>query len=185
MKKTYIKTILGTAILTTFLMSCSDVLEEQPRSIYEPSYFRTENGVIGGVTALYAHMRYLYGNGYWLNACETGTDEYTYGHGADANYLAMDMTGQASLDASSSRSDVLWGQALPNINNASGIIENGAAAGVADALIAEARFFRAFDYFLLVQTFGGVPLDLGQGELKFNDQPSRVSVRNTVPETEQ
>ena len=24
------------------------------------------------------------------------------------------------------------------------------------------------DYFLLVQTFGGVPLDLGAGELKFN-----------------
>ena len=42
------------------------------------------------------------------------------------------------------------------------------------ALLA-ARFFRAFDYFLLVQTFGGVPLDLGSGELKFNITPSRTS----------
>jgi hypothetical protein len=53
---------------------------------------------------------------------------------------------------------------------------------ISDALVAEARFFRAFDYFLLVQTFGGVPLDLGSGELKFNTSTVRTSVRNTVPE---
>jgi hypothetical protein len=34
----------------------------------------------------------------------------------------------------------------------------------------------------LVQTFGGVPLDLGAGELKFNTSTIRSSVRNTVPE---
>src|SRR5678815_1996178 len=50
------------------------------------------------------------------------------------------------------------------------------------SLVAEARFFRAFYYFLQVQTYGGVPLDLGAGELKFNNAPTRTSVRNTVPE---
>ena len=35
---------------------------------------------------------------------------------------------------------------------------------------------------MLVQTYGGVPLDLGAGELKFNTSPVRTSVRNTVPE---
>ena len=48
--------------------------------------------------------------------------------------------------------------------------------------MAEAYFFRAFDYFILVQTYGGVPLDLGAGELKFNTSTTRTSVRNTVPE---
>lgn len=33
-----------------------------------------------------------------------------------------------------------------------------------------------------MQTFGGVPLDLGAGELKFNTSTVRTSVRNTVPE---
>ena len=75
-----------------------------------------------------------------------------------------------------------WGTAFANINTASGIIENGAAAGIDDALLAEAHFFRAFDYFILVQTYGGVPLDLGAGELKFNTSTVRTSVRNTVPE---
>ena len=75
-----------------------------------------------------------------------------------------------------------WGTAFANINTCSGIIENGAAAGIDDALLAEAYFFRAFDYFILVQTYGGVPLDLGAGELKFNTSTVRTSVRNTVPE---
>lgn len=49
-------------------------------------------------------------------------------------------------------------------------------------LLPKLVFFRAFDYFQLVQTFGGVPLDLGSGELKFNISTTRYSVRNTVPE---
>ena len=87
-----------------------------------------------------------------------------------------------SLTASSSRSDVLWGTAFSNINTANGVLENGSKVGVSEALLAEAHFFRGMDYFLLVQTFGGVPLDLGAGELKFNVSTSRTSVRNTVPE---
>ena len=35
---------------------------------------------------------------------------------------------------------------------------------------------------MLVQTYGGVPLDLGSGELKFNITPVTTSARNTVPE---
>lgn len=93
-----------------------------------------------------------------------------------------DLSGVGTLSSTSSRSDVLWGTAFSNINTASGIIENAEDVGISAALIAEARFFRAFDYFLLVQTFGGVPLDLGSGELKFNTSPVRTSVRNTVPE---
>src|SRR5690606_8331894 len=63
-----------------------------------------------------------------------------------------------------------------------GIVENATEVGLSDALIAEARFFRAFYYFQLVQNYGGVPLDLGAGELKFNTSTNRGSVRNTVPE---
>lgn len=183
MKSRNIKTFIGTALLTLFLMACSDILEEQPRHIYEPGFFKTEKGVNGGLTSLYAHLRWIYGQAYYYNTTLTGTDEATYAQSADANFKDMDLSGVGSITASSSRADVLWGAAFPNINTASGIIENGSAVGtISEALIAEARFFRAFDYFMLVQTFGGVPLDLGAGELKFNTKPVRVSVRNTVPE---
>ncbi len=175
--------VLGTAALALFLTaSCSDILDEQPRSSYEPTFFKTEKGVEGGVTSMYAHLRYIYGQAYYYNSCLTGTDEATWGWSADGNFKDADLSGVGNLTATTCRSDALWGTAFSNINTANGVIENGAEVGVNESLVSEARFFRAFDYFLLVQTFGGVPLDLGSGELKFNITPSRTSVRNTVPE---
>lgn len=171
------------ALGTMMFQSCSDVLDEQPRTSYDPTFFATETGVKGGITALYSHLRDLYGQAYYYNSLETGTDEYTWAQSADPNFKDADMSGVGNLTSTSCRSDALWGAAYPYINTASGVIENAAAAGITDeSLIAEARFFRAFDYFQLVQTFGGVPLDLGAGELAFNSSTARTSVRNTVPE---
>ena len=168
--------------LSATMTSCSDVLDEQPRSQFDPTFFTTKTGIEGGLTSLYAHLRYFYGNGYYLNSLETGTDEYTYAQSADGNFKEADLSGMGNLTPSSSVAGGCWGAAFANINTASGIIENGAAAGISDALLAEAYFFRAFDYFILVQTYGGVPLDLGAGELKFNTSTVRTSVRNTVEE---
>lgn len=182
MKSIYNISKVGILLAGLFLSGCSDILDENPRAVFTPDFFKTEAGVKGGITSLYAHLRYIYGQGYYYNSCQTGTDESTYAQSADANFKDMDFSGAGTLTASSSRSDALWSAAFPNINTANGIVENASAVGISDALIAEARFFRAFDYFLLVQTFGGVPLDLGSGVLKFNITPSRKSVRNTVPE---
>ena len=186
MKTKSIKYILAAGLvccgLSTTMTSCSDVLDEQPRSQFDPTFFTTKAGIEGGLTSLYAHLRYFYGNGYYLNSLETGTDEYTWAQSADGNFKDADLSGVGSMNPNNSIAGGCWGTAFANINTASGIIENGAAAGIDDALLAEAYFFRAFDYFILVQTYGGVPLDLGAGELKFNTSTVRTSVRNTVPE---
>ena len=181
MKKINIKVIMG-ALMMLFLSACSDILEEQPRATYEPGFFTTKEGVQSGLTSMYAHLRYIYGQGYYYNITLTGTDEYTWANSADANFKDADMTSGGTMTPSTSRADVVWNAAFPNINTASGVIENAEAVGLVPSLIAEARFFRAFDYFQLVQTFGGVPLDLGGGILKFNKSTVRTSVRNTVPE---
>jgi len=184
MRRILIKTIIGTALMVLFLGACTKILEEQPRASYTPVYFQTRDGVMGGITALYAHLRQLWGNAYFYSSGLTGTDEATWGaSGGTGNFKIMDISGQGLITPSASDANGLWTAAFPYINTASGVIENAIALGtVSDALIAEARFFRAFDYFYLVQTFGGVPLDLGSGELKFNTTPVRTSVRNTVPE---
>ena len=186
MKTKSIKYILAAGIvccgLSTTFTSCGDVLDEQPRSQFDPTYFNTKAGIEGGLTSMYAHLRYFYGNGYYLNSLETGTDEYTYAQSADGNFKDADLSGVGSLTPTSSVAGGAWGTLFANINTASGIIENGATAGIDDALLAEAYFFRGFDYFILVQTYGGVPLDLGAGELKFNTSTVRTSVRNNVPE---
>ena len=191
MRQINIKTTIGTVSMTLFLMACSNnILDEQPRSIFTPEYFKTQAGVMGGLTSLYANLRNMYGQAYYYNSLETGTDEATYAQSADGNFKDADLSGVGTVSSTTMRSDVLWNTVFPNINTASGIIENALAVNVAKAgtkdtiaasLIAEAQFFRAFDYFLLVQTFGGVPLDLGAGDLKFNTAPIRTSTRVTVP----
>ena len=178
--KASIVSVLMSALL---LVSCSDdILEETPRSTYEPGFFETEAGVLGGLTSMYAHLRYMYGQAYYYNTTLTGTDEVTYAQSADQNFLVMDVSGQGNITPEDSRADAIWDISFSNINTANGILENAEAAGISQELTSEARFFRGFDYFLLVQTFGGVPLDLGAGELAFNTSPSRTSTRNTVPE---
>lgn len=178
------KLIIGLCLgsLMLGMNSCSKFLDEQPRGIFTPGDFKTPNGINNSIVGLYAHLRYIYGQAYYYNACLTGTDEVTYAQSADENFQVMDFTGLSTMTAVNSRADVAWQAALPNINMASGIIENALAVGTSPAIIAEAHFFRAFDYFLLVQTFGGVPLDLGGGELKYSTSVERKSKRNTVAE---
>ena len=186
MKTKSIKYILAAGLvccgLSTTMTSCGDVLDEQPRSNFDPTFFTDPKGIEGGLTSLYAHLRYFYGNGYYLNTLETGTDEYTYAQSADGNFKDADLSGVGSVTSTSTVAGGAWGTLFANINTCSGVIENGEASGIDAALLAEAYFFRAFDYFILVQTYGGVPLDLGAGELKFNTSTVRTSVRNTVPE---
>lgn len=183
MKHLKIKAFIGSVALAVVLISgCSKILDEQPRSSFTPEYFKTENGVLGGITSLYAHLRNIYGQAYYYNACLTGTDEATYAQSADGNFKDMDMSDAGKVTSTSFPTSIPWGESFSDINTASGILENGTEVGINASLLAEARFFRAFDYFLLVQTYGGVPLDLGAGELKFNTNPVRTSVRNTVPE---
>lgn len=184
MKQIKIKRYIITAVAAIFLVGCSDnILEENPRAIFTPDYFSTPEGVMGGVTSMYGHLRYMYGNGYFLNTGQIATDESTWGQNSDGNVKNLDFSGVGVINPQTSNTGIVWNQTFPNINTANGVIENASKIGtISPALIAEAKFFRAFDYFLLVQTYGGVPLDLGAGELKFNSSTIRSSVRNTVPE---
>src|SRR5574339_1166053 len=107
MKHINIKTIGLLSVMLLLLSSgCNKILEETPRSIYTPEFFKTEKGVLGGITSQYAHLRFIYGQPYYYNTLETGTDEYTWGQSADANFKDMDYTGVGNITAASSRSDV-------------------------------------------------------------------------------
>ncbi|MDF2551022.1 MAG: RagB/SusD family nutrient uptake outer membrane protein [Chryseobacterium sp.] len=183
MKNLNKRIIIASVFLSLTFTGCNEILDEQPRATYTVDFFNTEDGIRQGVTALYRHMRTLYGNGYFMSNCQNGTDETTWGQSADGNFKDLDMTGNVgSLNPSTFPPSMIWGSVFPYINTANGIIEKGPSFGIAESLVSEARFFRAFDYFLLVQTYGGVPLNLGSGELAFNTSAVTTSTRNTVPE---
>lgn len=174
------KVIIGITGAALLLSSCNWVLEENPKTIYTPDYFSTPSGIEGGLTALYARLRYQNGNAYCYNIMTTGTDEATFAQSADGNFKVADMSGNGILTPDNSNASNYW--TFTYINTANGIVDNASALEGYESLIAEARFFRAFEYFNMVRIFGGVPLDLGSGELRFNTTAARTSVRNTVPE---
>ncbi|WP_415327910.1 RagB/SusD family nutrient uptake outer membrane protein [Chryseobacterium sp. MMS23-Vi53] len=176
------KMILGAIFLSLTFTGCNEILDEQPRSVYTVDYFSTPDGINQSFTSLYRQLRMLYGNGYFMSNCQNGTDESTWAQSADGNFKELDMSGQGNINSSTFPTSMIWSSVFPYINTANGIIEKGPGFGFAESMISEARFFRGFDYFMLVQTYGGVPLDLGMGELTFNTSPSTTSIRNTVPE---
>lgn len=179
MKK--IKIFAALAVLVSVFASCSTILDEHPKTIYEPSYFSTEKGVEGGLAYMYVHLRYLFGHEMMIDHQEAGTDEFTWAESATSGHKIADMNvNDTQWSASNNPCSGMWTQCYRAINTANGVLENGEANGVSASLLAEARFFRAMDYFYLVQTFGGVPLDLGSGNLKFNSAPSTYSRRTPV-----
>ncbi|MDR2792014.1 MAG: RagB/SusD family nutrient uptake outer membrane protein [Tannerellaceae bacterium] len=179
MKKTYFYGLMGALALLS--ASCSDVLNEQPRSNLTPDFFRTRQGIEGGLTAVYSHMRYFYGPVGNLYRGTVGTDECTWGNSQDGGGKDIDTYGTAITPQTPTLSDI-WNRSFTYINTCNGIISIGQENHMAPSLLAEAKFFRAHDYFLLVQNYGGVPLDLGAGPLAFNTSPVRTSQRNSVPE---
>lgn len=178
--KRYIFNILAGITLLTFA-ACSDILEEEPRSLMTPDLFASEKGIDAGLTAAYSHLRYIGGVQASQFSTQFGTDEFTGGEGTPNHVLDMQV-GSNPVNASTGDISAYWDNLFPAINTCNGIIELGGEAGISDAKLAEAHFLRAYFYFQMVQMFGGVPLDLGSGVLKFNENQTNLSFRNTEAE---
>ena len=169
-----------TLVFALALSSCSDdFLTEQPRSSLTPDFFTTEQGIVAGLTAAYSGIRYQYGTQSGMSIACVGTDEAT--KGGDGNEEQINNYGVDILGAGHFQTP--WNRNFPFINTCNGIVDY--ATGANAALVAEAKFLRAQYYYALVIVFGGVPLDLGSGELKFSTVPNTTSVRNTAIEVYQ
>lgn len=160
------------------LVSCNKKLEEHPYTVFSVEYFRTPAGIQNAVNALYSGMRYDFGPEGAVAITVVGTDEYTYGEqprngaGGTADFLTL---GNYSLDFANGAIQTPWNRNYSNINLANAIVEFAPAVAITDAqknvILGEARYLRALYYLLLVQQFGAVPLDLGNGDLQFNENP--------------
>src|SRR5512133_857630 len=179
MKRTIYKILAGIALLG--FAACSDILEEEPRSILTPDLFTTETGIDAGLTAAYDGLRYIGGAQASQFSTEFGTDEFTGGEGTPNHVLDM-QTGSNPINASTGDISTYWNNLFPFINTCNGIIQYGTETGLSEEKIAEAYFLRAYYYFQMVQMFGGVPLDLGSGILQFNTSQTNMSARNTEEE---
>ncbi|MBD2705632.1 RagB/SusD family nutrient uptake outer membrane protein [Spirosoma sp. BT702] len=159
--KTYI--ILG-ALLLTVCQGCKETfLEENPRSVLNPVNFYTdETGLNAGINATYASMRSIYGEREEpFRLTLLGTDVYTNGKGQLG--LPFDIY-DTDLNPFAAEVDFVWSTCYKTINLTNTLITSAEKLSFNEQrkarIIAEAKFFRALNYFWLVQLFGDVPQKL-------------------------
>ncbi|MCA0383227.1 MAG: RagB/SusD family nutrient uptake outer membrane protein [Bacteroidetes bacterium] len=175
MKSTYSLLILA-LIATAF--GCNKKLEEQPFTVFSVDYYKTPSGFENGVNALYSGMRFVFGPEGAVGLGTVGTDEFTFaeqprnGAGGTQDFLVM---GRYTLDPAVGSILTPWNRSFNSINLANGLLEFAPDVPLASdrrtTFTAEIRFLRAFYYLNLIQYFGAVPVDLGSGDLRFNQQP--------------
>jgi len=144
-----IRNSLG-VILFAGIVSCTKNLREEPISFVSPDKFYNSPQQVESAYA--ASMNFLWD--YWSG--------YSYGYGS---FINDDQYYGGDLNISSSNGSDLWSahySAILNINTALHAIKSGNVKNATqedlDLLIGQARFLRAYNYFMLVRMFGGVPL---------------------------
>ncbi|WP_217604847.1 RagB/SusD family nutrient uptake outer membrane protein [Chitinophaga sp. GbtcB8] len=173
MKRLYIRSVLLAVTVCMLNISCQKKLVEKPYTVFTVDYFKTPSGLQNGVNALYSGLRSVYGNIGGMYVLNAGTDEWTYGDQVQGG-SELEL---ASYAVSSTNGHILtiWNNNYANINLANALIQFAPDvemdANAKTVILGEAHFLRAYFYFLLVQQFGAVPLDLGGGELQFNETP--------------
>lgn len=145
------------------ITSCESFLEEDPFNTVDPgTLFQDEQGAIAAVNATYKMMsrnQNSFGRDL-LFITEQPTETVTTRRDASDNRGRMD---NWIWDESHGFFAPVWTEAYAVINAANGVIENvpnieDINPRVQDRVIGEAKFLRAFNYFLLVRMWGDVPL---------------------------
>lgn len=154
--KFYIIALLGVMVLA--LNSCEKNLEEHPKSISVETFYNTSEEVQAAVNAIYSPLRGTNIMGSYLPELEPYVD-YGYARGS----LAVLNEFQGLNANHISKTDQAWTAFYLSIRNANLVIANapkGNDISQSDIkkFVAEAKFLRAFDYFHLVRSWGGVPI---------------------------
>jgi hypothetical protein len=148
-----IKYIIAAAIMLG-MTGCSDFLEQDNRSnVSAPDFYNTTDGFESLTNSAYSSLRALYnispltitaGTDIFGDGKSTGVAMNYYQHtSTEGNILSWYTNLYKSIQICNSV--IKYGETTANSN-------------VRDQYIDEARFIRAYDYFILVQLFGKVPL---------------------------
>ena len=150
------KIIIMLGMIVTSLSSCSNYIEEESLSnVPADATYKTASGFQLLINTNYAWLKSIYGGNPWL--FESGTDMYAEGRTPEPAGLSQ----YALLIPTSDNVADLYRpcyQLIQSVNKAvyySSVTEQTANL---NTLLGEARFLRAQAYFLLVQTYGGVPI---------------------------
>jgi hypothetical protein len=152
--------LISLLALTVAGGGCKKFLEVDPSKTEVPTgqVFSSDQNAQLAIAGLYTGLK----NAFHFNTTllpAFSADELTY-FVSDVNY---DPIQADNVNVTNSATQSLWDDFYSAIYNANSIIENAqASTGMSDAfktqIIGEAKFFRAFSHFYLVNIFGKVPL---------------------------
>ncbi|MFH6968712.1 RagB/SusD family nutrient uptake outer membrane protein [Flavobacterium sp. FlaQc-28] len=150
------KIIIMLGIIAVSVSSCSDYIEEESRS-YVPAdaTYKTASGFQLLVNTNYAWLKGIYGGNPWL--FESGTDMYAEGRGPEPAGLSQYTLLIPSSDNVADLYNPCY-QLIQAVNKTIHFSTITEQTSILNAQVGEARFLRAQAYFLLVQTYGGVPV---------------------------
>ncbi|MCW8312315.1 RagB/SusD family nutrient uptake outer membrane protein [Sphingobacterium sp. InxBP1] len=169
--KFFMLLILGLSLTT----SCNKFLEEDPQSnLSLDGYYKNPAQAEATVNSLYrrgAPQRYsLAGSAYIgpsasVNTMLTGYFTNSYEGQERVCLFARELTRQQNTNLITGAMNTIWDESYKAINIANaGVKYIPTISFVSEeqqkVLLAEAKFFRAYNYFYLVKTFGAIPLSL-------------------------
>src|SRR5882724_9167315 len=165
------------ALLLSLICSCTrDFVNKQPQANIigipdSATAVQATNGIYGQLRNWSVHVFA------WLGITEIASDESDKGSTpTDASFF-LDLKNYTITPSSQGTSNILdtyWGGQYVGINRANLVINNAPgvktlSSELKNRLVAEARFLRAYFYFNLVRTFGGVPLILNDTLINNNN----------------
>lgn len=154
MKKIIYTVALFTCMATS---SCSSFLEQDNKSDQtSKQFYATKTGFSNLLNTGYSSLRGVYGKAPWVFSA--GTDLFASGK---QGVNAIGLYG-SSYNSSDGDVDDLYSECYKGIQLANSVLHYSATTektNVLNQFIDEARFLRAYYYYLLVQQFGGVALN--------------------------
>ncbi len=164
-----IKNILSLAAATILFVSCGDKMDYKEYSVYDEDYVKTTFARAAGlVTSVYNDLDSDFGN-YSGALLASATDESVYSHSGNA----IETFYNGGWSATNNNDASLWTKCWRGISYANLFLDEFKDETFVEYLMDldynqalhqyqnlqfEARFLRAYYYFLLVRSFGGVPL---------------------------
>lgn len=150
-------TLLFIVLMGLSVVSCKKALEEKPTDrLATTNFYKTESDANVAVNAIYNPIRGQYSSTEWGGQF-TPMEDYSYGTGIYAN---ISLYGMNSSDIN--RTDNAWRSFFRAINNANMALKYIPAINMQEAsknaLLAEARFLRAWCYRNLIWSWGAVPI---------------------------
>ena len=151
--------VLLAGIISFLLMSCSDVLEENPDFINTDTFFQDSDDLVIGVNGVYDNLAE---GGRWFNFFYNRfVFEELVGYQVGWEKGPLDFQ-TGSVSTTDIYIEAYWDLSYEAINRANRVIdaaqklENPSDPALRDRVIAEAKFLRSFYYFNLIRYFDDV-----------------------------